>query len=115
MIAKVRDQVAKAQEDLNTENVRMATEWAQIDAESQRIRAEAFHLSLDQDASNVVLHRRHQTRLPLQYEAWNLFNTPGAGPSNPPGTTWATKALGSGAAAQPQLPDPPRRDQTLPQ
>lgn len=90
----------------------MATERAQMDAESWHIRAEDFRLSLDQDASNALLRRRQQTRLPLQYEARNLLNTPGAGPSNPPGTTRAVEVPGSGAVAQPQLPDLPRRDQT---
>ena len=85
----------------------MATERAQMDAESQRIRAETLRLSLDQDAFNVVIHRRHQTRLPLQYEVQNLFNTPGAGPSNQPGMTRVAEAPESRAAAQPRLPDPP--------
>ena len=78
-----------------------------MEVESQRIRAEAFRLSLDQKASNVVLRRRHQSRLPPQFEGRNLFNTPGAGPSNPPGVTRAPDAPRTGAAAQPRAVDPP--------
>ena len=37
---------------------------------------------------------------------------PEARPSNPPDTTRAAEAPMGGAAAQPQLTDPPRRDQT---
>ena len=33
VVAKVRDEVAKAREDLNAENVRMAIEWASLEAE----------------------------------------------------------------------------------
>ena len=46
-VAKLLDEVAQAREDLNSENTRMATEQASFEAESQRIRAEAFVLSLD--------------------------------------------------------------------
>ena len=83
-VAKLHDEIARAKEDLNAENARMATERALMDAESQRIRAEAFRLSLDQNVSNVVFSGRHQSCLPLQFEGWNLFNTPGVGTSYPP-------------------------------
>ena len=62
-------------------NARMAEERAQIVAESEQVRAEAWRLNLDKNAFNVVLRRRHQTHMPLHYDAMNLFNTPGAGPS----------------------------------
>ena len=39
---------------------------------------------VDQNASHEVLRRKHQSRLPLVYESRDLFNTPGAGASNPP-------------------------------
>jgi hypothetical protein len=39
---------------------------------------------LDQNASNEVMRRRHLSGLPPIYEARYLFNTPGAGTSNPP-------------------------------
>ena len=62
----------------------------------------------------MPLMQRYQTRLPAQYEARNLFNTPSAGPSNPPGTARAVEILGCGAVTQSRLLDPPHRDQTLP-
>ena len=85
--AKLRDEIAQAKEELNAENARMATERATLDAESQRFQAETFRLSLDQNASNAVLHRKYQSRLPLEFDTRNLFNTHGAGPSNPPDVT----------------------------
>ena len=61
------------------------------------------------------MRRRHQTRLPLEFEARNLFNTPGAGTSNPPGITRVTKAPVARAMAQPCVIDPPRLHLTPPQ
>ena len=64
-VAELRGEIAQAREELNAENVRMAMEQAALEAEAQRIQAEAFRLNLDQNASNVVLRRRHQSCLPL--------------------------------------------------
>ena len=64
---------------------------------------------LDQSASNEVLKRRHRSRLPPVYDARNLFNTPGAGTSNPPGVNRA-EAPGAGVPVQPRLVDPPRQN-----
>ena len=76
-IAKVKDQITQAKADLAAEDSRMAAERAALDAQ-------AYQIMLDQSASNEVLKRRHQSRLPPVYDARNLFNTPGAGTSNPP-------------------------------
>ena len=76
--------IAQAKEELAAENARMATERAALDAQAQRIQAESFRLTLDQNASNKIMRRRHQSRLPPVYEARNLFNTPRAGTSDPP-------------------------------
>ena len=76
-VAKLRDEIAQAKEELAAENIRMATERATLDAQAQRIQAELFRLTLDQNASNDIMRRRHQSRLPLEYDARNLFNTPG--------------------------------------
>ena len=54
-VAKLRDEIAQAKEELNAENARMATEQATLDAESQWIQAENFRLNLDQNASNAFL------------------------------------------------------------
>ena len=60
-IAKVKDQIAQAKVDLATENARMATEWAELEAQAYRIR-------LDQNASEEVMRRRYRSRLPSVYE-----------------------------------------------
>ena len=82
-VAKLRDEIAQAKEELNAENARMAEERTALDAQAQQIQSQSYQLMLDQNASNEVMRRRHQTRLPSVYEARNLFNTPGAGTSNP--------------------------------
>ena len=95
----------------------MVEERAQIAVESERVRTEAWRLSLDQNASNAVLQRRHQTRLPLHYEPMNLFNTPGAGRSTQGARVnlqLNLDRLGSGAVAQPRHPKPTRRDERMP-
>mgnify|MGYP005817480849 CR=1 FL=1 len=69
---------------------------------------------LDQSASNDVLKRRYQSRLPPVYEARNLFNTPGAGTSNPPVVN-RTEAPGAGVPVQPRLVDLPRQNHVSPQ
>ena len=52
------------------------------------------------------MRRRHRSRLPLVYEARNLFNTPGAGTSDQPGVNRAIAAPGTGAPVQPPVTDP---------
>ena len=70
----------------------MTAERAILDAQAQQIQADSFRLTLEQNASNEVMKRRHQSSLPLEYDARNLFNTPGAGTSDPPVVNWAVKA-----------------------
>lgn len=53
-------------------------------AERAALEAQAYRLMLDQNASHEFLKRRHRSRLPPDYDARNLFNTPEAGTSNPP-------------------------------
>ena len=60
-IVKVKDQIAQAKADLATENGRMATKRAELDARAYRIR-------LDQNASEEVMRRRYRSRLPSVYE-----------------------------------------------
>ena len=69
---------------------------------------------LDQNASNDVTRRRHQTRFPLVYEARNLFNTPGAGTSNPAAVN-RVEAPGMGSPVQPRAMDPPCQNNNPPQ
>lgn len=104
----MRDQITQAQEDLSAEETRMADERSALDAQSQRIQAENYRLLLDQNTLNEVLRRRHRSRLPPVYKAMNLFNTPGAGPSNPVAVN-RIEAPGTGASDQPPVTDPLRR------
>ena len=106
--------LAKAKEDLAAEGIRMTAERAALDAQTQLIQAQSFRLTMDQNASNEVMRRRHQkaqSRLPPVYDPRNLFNTPGAGPSNPPEIT----APGVGTPLQLQVIRPPRVNTTPPQ
>ena len=75
-IAKVKEQITRAKADLAAEDTRMAAERAALDAQ-------AYRLMLDQSASHEVMRRKHRSRLPPVFEARDLFNTPGAGTSNP--------------------------------
>ena len=94
-MAKLRDEIAQAKEELAAENARMTAERAVLDAQAQRIQADSFRLTLDQNASNEILRRRHQSHLPPVYEPRNLFNTPGAGTSDPQVVNRAVEAPGT--------------------
>ena len=81
-----------------------------MDARAQQLQAETFRLSVDLNASNEVMRRRHQktqSRLPLAYDPRNLFHTLRAGPSNPPEANRITTP-GTGAPVQPRDMEPPR-------
>lgn len=110
----MRDQITQAKEDMATEETRMAEERAALDAQAQGVHAEYYRLMLDQNASNEVMRRRHQSRLPPVYEARNLFSMPGAGTSNPPAIN-RVEAPGSGAPDQPRTMDPPQQNHDPPQ
>ena len=85
-----------------------------FDAQSQQIQAQNYRLMLDQNASNEVLRRRHESRLLSVDEGMNLFNTPGAGPSDPVVVN-RTEAPGTGAPGQPRVMDLPRQTDNPPQ
>ena len=109
-VAQLKLDIAQAKEDLAAEGVRMAAEWAALDAQTQFIQAQSFRLTMDQNASNEVMRRRYQkaqSRLPPVYDPRNLFNTPGAGPSNPLEINQIT-APGVGMLVQPPVMGPPR-------
>ena len=99
-VMKVKDQITQAKADLAAEDTRMAAERAALDAQ-------AYRPMLDQSASNDVMRRRYRSHLPPVYEARNLFNTPGAGTSNPPAVN-RVEAPETGAPVQPRPTDPPR-------
>ena len=115
--------MVQAKEDLAADDVRITAERAALDAQAQRIQAQTFRLTQDQNASNEVMRRRHQktqSRLPSVYDPRNLFHTPGAGPSNPPWLSPRTEAdrvatPGVGAPVQPQVMGPPRVNTAPPQ
>ena len=113
-VTKLRDQITQAKEDLAAEETRMAEERATLDAHSQRIQAENYRLLLDQNASNDVLRRRHQSRLSVDYNAMNLFSTPGAGTSNPAAVNRTTVPR-TRVSDQHQVMGPPRRTDNPPQ
>ena len=75
---------------------------AQMDAEAERLRADAFHLELKQQSAAAVHRMRHQSRLSDQYEARNLFNTPGTGRNVPSTVTRTAEVPGSRAAVHRQ-------------
>ena len=86
-VAQLKLDMVQAKADLAAEDVRINAERAALDVQAQQIQAHAFRLTQDQNAANEVMRRRHQktqSRLPPVYDPRNLFNTPGAGPSNPP-------------------------------
>ena len=113
-VAQLKLDLVKAKEDLAAEGIRMAAERAALDVQTQLIQAQSFRLTMDQNASNEVMRRRHQktqSRLPPVYDPRNLFNTPGAGSSNPPGVI----VPGSGTPIQPQVMGPPQVPPAPPQ
>ena len=59
-VARLRGEVTQAKENLAAEDVRMAAERAALDARAQQLQAETFWLSVDLNASNEVMRRRHQ-------------------------------------------------------
>ena len=109
----MRDQIAQAKEDMVAEETRMAEERAALHAQAQRIQSENYRLMLDQNASNDVMRRRHRSHLPPVYEARNIFNTPGAGTSNPAAVN-RVEAPRTGAPDQPRTTDPPRSNHDPP-
>ena len=113
-VKRLHDEIAQAKEELNAESTKMAEERAALDAQSQRIQAESYRLMLDQNASNNVMRRRNRTHVPSVYEARTLFNTPGAGTSNPAGVN-RVEAPGTGTPVQPRVMDPPRQNNNPPQ
>src|SRR3954469_18396799 len=98
-IAKVREQIQQAKADLAAKETRMAAERAALDAQ-------AYKLMLDQNASQEVLRRKYRSRLPPVFEGRDLFNTPGAGTSNPPVVN-RSAVPGTGAPVQPRVADLP--------
>ena len=114
-MARLHDEIAQAKEELAAENARMAMERATLDAQAQRIKAESFQLTLDQNASKEIMRRRHQSRLPPVYDARNFFNTPGAGTSDPPVVNRTDEAPRTGEPVQPCATDLPRLNNFPPQ
>ena len=107
-IASLKDQITQSKADLAAEEIRMTEERAASDAQAQRIQAENYRLLMDQNASNELFKRRHRPHLPADYNAMNLFGTPGAGTSNHAALNW-TIVPRTGAPDQPQVMGPPPR------
>ena len=113
-VAKLHDEIAQAKVELAAENARMAAERAILNAQAQRIQADSYRLMVDQNASNEVLRRKRQSRLPSVYESRNLFNTPGAWASNPPVINQTAEARGGGTPGQPRVTGSPHMNNTPP-
>ena len=63
--------MVQAKEDLAAEDARITAERAALDAQAQRIHAQTFRLTQDQNASNEVMRRKYQktqSRLPSVYD-----------------------------------------------
>ena len=58
-VVRVCEEMAWAKENLAAEEVRMAAERTALDAPAQQLQAETFWLSVDLNASNEVMRRRH--------------------------------------------------------
>ena len=59
-VAQLKLDLIKAKEDLAAEGIRLAAERAALDARTQLIQAQSFQLTMDQNAANEVMRRRHQ-------------------------------------------------------
>ena len=59
-VAQLKLDLVKAKEDLAAEGIRLAAERAALDAQTQLIQAQSFQLTMDQNAANEVMRRRHQ-------------------------------------------------------
>ena len=59
-VAQLKLDLMKAKEDLAAEGIRLAAERAALDARTQLIQAQSFQLTMDQNAANEVMRRRHQ-------------------------------------------------------
>ena len=105
-IAKLKDQITQAKEDLAIEDARMAKERAALDAKSQQIQAQNYRLMLDRTGTDDVMRRKYRSCLPLVYEGLNLFHTPGAGPSNPAVANRID--VPRAAPDQPRMTEPPQ-------
>ena len=92
----------------------LAAESARITAERAALDAQAYRLMLDQNASHEVMRRKYRSCLPPVFEARDLFNTPGAGTSNPLEGNRA-EAPETGAPVQPRLMNPPCQNTAIPQ
>ena len=76
---KCREQLAKIQEDINTENASTAAEArTEVLEEARRLEAERIHLNFRQNETSAVHQRRFQSRLPVTMEPARLFETPPA-------------------------------------
>ncbi|KAI5000110.1 hypothetical protein ZWY2020_004699 [Hordeum vulgare] len=89
-LAKLREAVAKAHQDAETESARMENRQAQITAERMRLNTDNWRLERQQRTDDAVHQRRHQGRLPHDLNPTRLFDTPqtpgmGAAPAGGPG------------------------------
>ena len=58
-VARVHEEMVQAKENLAAKEVGMAAERAALNVRAQQLQAETFQLSVDLNASNKVMRRRH--------------------------------------------------------
>ncbi|KAI4975308.1 hypothetical protein ZWY2020_048915 [Hordeum vulgare] len=101
-LAKLREDMAKIQRDIEEEAARMARQQALIPAEMERLNTQGWRLERQQRASDAIHQRRHHGRLPADLNPTRLFDNPhtlGVEPNR----TW--QAAPGGEPARP-LPQP---------
>ncbi|KAI4978373.1 hypothetical protein ZWY2020_014927 [Hordeum vulgare] len=105
-LAKLWEEMAKNQRDVEAEAARMAAQQAPITAETEQLNTKGWRLERQQRASDAIHQRRHHGRLPTDLHPTRLFDTPhtpGMGPDRP-----LQAAPGEGLVQPPPNPPPPQ-------
>lgn len=98
-LEKLRAEMVKVQQEIDTENTRIGEFHTRIQDESDRLRANAWRLGLRQNAHEAVNHMRHLSRVPHKLMPTRLFTSP-----HTPGSPGIKKNPPPGEVDQAQLP-----------
>ena len=107
-LTKLRSRIVEVQKEIDAENARMVELHARIHQEMERLKAEAWRLGVQREASEAVYERRCHSGLPPNLEPQQLFNTP----QLTPGTVQQPGNRQEEPAQPPLTHSPPRRFQT---
>ncbi|KAI4965102.1 hypothetical protein ZWY2020_057506 [Hordeum vulgare] len=102
-LTKLREEMAKAQRDMEAGAARIETQQAAVAAETDRLNTEDWRLGIQQRASDAVHQRRYGERVPADLHPTRLFDTPrtpGAGPDR------LLQAAPRGGTIPPPIPPP---------